>query len=88
MLEHERPANLVAERERRSAGSELRIFFERQLEALGYLTQYETIYVGHLPLYDLFLATRDKKGRALDFFNRACGIKASGQRALFDLSAS
>lgn len=89
MLEHERPASLVAERERRSAGSELRLFFERQLEALGYRTQYETIYFdGRLPLYDLFLATRDEKGRALDFFDRACGIKASGQRALFDLSVS
>jgi three-Cys-motif partner protein len=87
MIEHERPASLLAERERRSAGSELRVFFQRQLEALGYLCRHDTIYVaGHLPLYDLFLATRDRKGRALDYFDKACGIKASGQRTLFDLS--
>jgi three-Cys-motif partner protein len=87
MIEHERPSSLVAARERRTAGSELRVFFQRQLEALGYTCRHETIYVaGHVPLYDVFLATRDKTGRALDYFDKACGIKASGQRTLFDLS--
>jgi three-Cys-motif partner protein len=87
IIEHERPASLVEERERRTAGSELRVFFQRQLEALGYKCQHETIFVGgHVALYDLFIATRDPTNRALGFFDSACGLKARGQRTLFDLS--
>ena len=39
------------------------------------------------PLYGLFLATRDKTADTLYFFQKGCGIKASGQRML-DLYAS
>jgi three-Cys-motif partner protein len=84
LLDHPNPAELLAQCTGRTYGPSLSLYFQRMLEALGHTCRYETIYldVRNVPLYDLFFATKDKSGRALDFFDKACGIKASGQRML------
>jgi three-Cys-motif partner protein len=89
LLDHPNPAELLAQCTGRTYGPSLSMYFQRLLEALGHTCRYETIYldVKNVPFYDLFLATKDKTGLAVDFFDKACGIKASGQRTL-DLSAS
>jgi three-Cys-motif partner protein len=89
LLDHPNPAELLAHCTGRTYGPSLSQYFQRLLEALGHTCRYETIYldVKNVPLYDLFLATKDKTGRAVEFFEKACGIKASGQRTL-DLWAS
>ena len=84
LLDHPNPAELLAQCTGRTYGPSLSLYFQRLLEALGHTCRYETIYldVKNVPLYDLFLATKDGTGRAVDFFDKACGIKASGQRTL------
>ena len=88
LLDHPNPAELLEQSTGRTYGSSLSDYFKRQLEALGHTCRYETIYldVKNVPFYDLFFATKDKTGLAVDFFDKACGIKASGQRTL-DLGA-
>jgi hypothetical protein len=74
--------------EGRTWGPQISLYFQRQLESLGYQCKFEPIFLdfNHVRLYDLFIATKDKSGRALEFFDKACGIKASGQRT-FDFAA-
>ncbi len=61
----------------------VREVYQRMLEGLGYMTRSEPIYLkSGVVMYDVFLATRHE--RALDFFDKACGIKTGGQYALFD----
>lgn len=88
LLGMQRPAELVAVKEGRTWGPQVSTFFQRQLQALGYTCRYEPILLdmNNVPIYDLFLATKDKSGRALDFFDKACGIRADGQRSLFDVA--
>jgi three-Cys-motif partner protein len=61
----------------------IREVYQRQLEALGFRTRSEPIYLDRngVVIYDVFLAT--KHDRALDFFDKACGVNLA-QRALFD----
>jgi three-Cys-motif partner protein len=89
LLDMARPAELVAVKEGRTWGPQVSIFFQRKLEALGYRCRYEPIHldVNNVPIYDLFIATKDTTGRALDFFDKACGIRSNGQRPLFDLAS-
>jgi three-Cys-motif partner protein len=84
LLDHPNPVELIEQSTGRTYGPSLSDYFKRQLEALGHTCRYETIYldVKNVPLYDLFFATKDKTGRAMDFFDKACGVKASGQRTL------
>jgi len=84
-----RPAELVAVKEGSTWGPQVSTFYERKLEALGYTCRYEPILLDHnnVPIYDLFIATKDKSGRALDFFDKACGIRADGQRPLFEIAS-
>jgi hypothetical protein len=86
LLDMERPSELVAVKEGRTWGPQVSIYFKRRLEALGYTCRYEPIHLdsNNVPIYDLFIATKDTTGRALDFFDKACGIRADGQRALFE----
>jgi three-Cys-motif partner protein len=83
------PAELLKHCTDRTRGPTLAEFYKRQLEALGHTCRYETIFLEgkNVPYYDLFLATKDPTGRAVDFFEKACGIKASGQRS-FDFSTA
>jgi three-Cys-motif partner protein len=84
-----RPAELIAIKEGRTWGPQVSTFYQRQLEALGYTCRSEPIHLDHnnVPIYDLFLATKDNSGRALDFFDKACGIRSDGQRPLFDIAS-
>jgi three-Cys-motif partner protein len=88
LLDIEHPAELVKIREGRTWGPQIRTVFQRKLEALGYTCRSEPIHLdsNNVPIYDLFLATKDKSGRALDFFDKACGIRANGQRPLFEMT--
>jgi three-Cys-motif partner protein len=85
LLAHPNPHELLAECTGRTYGPTLSTYFQRLLESLGHECRSETIYLDgkNVPFYDLFLATKDKSGRAVDFFEKACGIKANGQRTLF-----
>jgi hypothetical protein len=59
----------------------MREVYQRQLEGVGFRTRLEPVYLKNgAVIYDVFLATRHD--RALDFFDKACGIKL-GQYALF-----
>jgi len=89
LLAHANPAELLTESTGRTYGPALSLYYKRLLESLGHTCRYETIFLdgNNVPFYDLFLATKDKSGRAVAFFEKACGIKASGQRTL-DLWAS
>jgi three-Cys-motif partner protein len=64
----------------------MREVYQRLLEGLGYRTRSEPIYLPRngVVIYDVFLATRHD--RALDFFDKACGIKL-GQGTLFEPGA-
>jgi three-Cys-motif partner protein len=83
------PADLVAVKEGATWGPQVSTFYERKLQALGYICRYEPILLDHnnVPIYDLFIATKDTTGRALDFFDKACGIRADGQRPLFEIAS-
>jgi three-Cys-motif partner protein len=89
LLDMERPAELVAVKEGRTWGPQVSTYFQRRLEALGYTCNYEPIHLdsNNVPIYDLFIATKDTTGRALDFFDKACGIRADGQRPLFEAAS-
>jgi three-Cys-motif partner protein len=84
LLDIPTPRDLVAIKEGRTYGPQVSIYFQRKLEALGYTCRYEPILLdsNNVPIYDLFLATKDKTGRALDFFEKACGIRRDGQYSL------
>ncbi len=84
LLDHPNPRELLEHCSGRTYGPSLSEYFRRQLKAIGHACRYETIYldIKNVPLYDLFFATKDTSGRAIDFFDKACGIKASGQRTL------
>jgi three-Cys-motif partner protein len=89
LLGMSRPADLIAVKEGPTWGPQVSTYFERKLRALGYTCRYEPIHLDYnnVPIYDLFLATKDTSGRALDFFDKACGIGADGQRALFEIAS-
>ena len=88
LFDHPHPAQLLEECRGRTYGPDVRLAYQRKFEALGYTCAHEMIFLerANAPLYDILFATRDTTGRALDFFYKASGIKASGQRTLFDLS--
>jgi three-Cys-motif partner protein len=79
------PGRFLTNARPRTKGATLREVYQRQLEGLGFRTRSEPVYLSSgVVIYDVFLATRHD--RALDFFDKACGIKL-GQYALFDPTA-
>lgn len=67
-----------------TCGPELRVYYQRQFEALGYAhfrTEPILLETKNRLLYDLMLASRHE--RATDLFDRACSIRPNGQRSLF-----
>lgn len=84
LLDTPHPDELLRNCTGRTYGPTLSAAFKNLLEALGHTCRYETILLesNNVPFYDLFLATKDTTGRAIDFFEKACGIKANGQRTL------
>jgi three-Cys-motif partner protein len=84
VLDDPHPGRLLANARPKTYGATLREFYGRQLEAMGFRTRSTPVYLtSGAVIYDMFLATRHD--RALDFFDKACGIKL-GQYALFDPS--
>lgn len=85
LLDYPNPQRLLAECTGRTYGPTFSAYFKRLLQSLGHTCMYETIYLHHphVPFYDLFLATKDTTGLAMRFFEKACDIKANGQRTLF-----
>lgn len=86
LLDMEHPAELVAVKEGRTWGPQVSAVYRRKLEALDYTCRSEPIHLdtNNAPIYDLFIATKDTTGLALGLFDKACGIRANGQRSLFD----
>lgn len=84
VLGHTRPAELVQAPQGRHYGPDVRTFFQRQLEGMGYEHfRVEPILLEgrNVPIYDLLLASRHE--RAAHFFDAAVSIRPDGQRALF-----
>jgi len=84
VLDHPDPAALLREASGRRYGPDVRVWFQRQLKALGYEHfRVETILLEekNVPIYDLLLASRHE--RAADLFDKACAIHPDGQRSLF-----
>jgi three-Cys-motif partner protein len=82
MLGHPNPLELLGSG--RGRGVPLRDFYRRQLRARSYRhIDWVTIRTEarNVELYDLMLASRHP--RALDFFRKITGIRADGQRPLF-----
>lgn len=84
VLGHADPAALLREARGRRFGPDVRVWYQRQLEALGYEHfRVETILLEekNVPIYDLLLASRHERAAAL--FDAACEIRPDGQRSLF-----
>jgi three-Cys-motif partner protein len=83
VLDDPDPLRFLADARRGRKVATMREVYGRQLEALAFRTRSEPVYLAknNAVIYDVFLAT--KHDRALDFFDKACGIKL-GQTALFD----
>ena len=82
VLGHPNPAELLEKST--TYGPELRVYYQRQLEALGYAhfrTEPILLETKNRLLYDLMLASRHE--RAADLFDKACSIRPNGQRSLF-----
>jgi len=77
------PRRFLADARKGRKVSTMREVYQQLLESLGYRTRSEPVYLDRngVVIYDVFLATRHD--RALDFFDKARGIKL-GQTALFD----
>lgn len=84
VLGHADPAALLREARGRRFGPDIRVWYQRQLEALGYEHfRVETILLEekNVPIYDLLLASRHESAATL--FDAACEIRPDGQRSLF-----